>query len=316
MANSAQKWTGSTTLGSRFKENVLNSPKSFTHRKYDSLQDRHREILQNLRNILPELSEPSSPSSDERPSSRPSTAIHRHQFQPLPPPSLYAEHEQTPPKDSQVKYWNEYDDGSETGGPEDDYAIYIDPELSSTFPGFGYVQAILGMPFEKAKHWFSSRRGSEHEPLLGNTRPNTRGYFSTTSGDSDEEADYDSSSEFPAYGYAAHYAFPSIAEQKVIRYREKVLFWGTIGCFTASFVLLGISSVLISTGRHKLRVEVDAAVTVGVAMSLLCACSALGMTLYRRDPLSISHRIMVGSTFMAACLLNGMLLVLVVGNTP
>lgn len=305
-----KKWTGSTTLGSRFSEDVLSNPKSFTRRDFAPLQRQHDEILQTLREAIPQLSEPSSPSSDEY---RPSSSATVTQFEPLPPPSKDTSSTQYQPT-SQVKYWNEYDDGSEAGGPEDDYAIYIDPEESSIFPGFGYVQGVLSLPFEKVKHWFHLNRAPEREPLLADRPGTTHGYFST-SADSDEEG-YASSSDFPSHGFVGHYAFPSIGEQKVQRYRENVLFWVTVGCYAASFALLAISSVLISTGRHKLRVEVDAAVTVGVAFSLLSACSALGATLYRRDPLTMSYRVMVGSTFIASCLLNGMLLVLVVGNAP
>lgn len=305
-----KKWTGSTTLGSRFNEDVLSNPKSFTRRDFSVLQRRYDEIMQTLRGALPAWSEPSSPSSDEQ---RPGSSTTVQEFEPLPPPGAHDSPGAAQPT-SQVKYWNEYDDGSEAGGPEDEYAIYIDPDQGSGFPGFGYVQAVLGLPFEKVKHWFRLNRSPERQPLL-NDRPTTQhGYFST-SADSDEEG-YASSSEFPAHGFVGHYAFPSISEQKVQRYRENVLFWVTAGCFAASFALLAISSVLISTGRHKMRVEVDAAVTVGVACSLLSACSALGATLYRRDPLTISYRVMVGSTFIASCLLNSMLLVLVVGNAP
>lgn len=306
-----KKWTGSTTLGSRFSEDVLSNPRSFTRRDFDPLQRRHDEILQALHDAIPQLSEPSSPSSDEH---RPGSSTTVTEFEPLPPPSKHPSPSQDQPT-SRVKYWNEYDDGSEAGGPEDDYAIYIDPEQSSIFPGLGYVQAVLSLPFEKVKHWFHLNRSPERQPLLGEQRPETaHGYFST-SADSDEEG-YASSSDFPAHGFVGHYAFPSISEQKVVRYRENVLFWVTVGCYAASFALLAISGVLISTGRHKLRVEVDAAVTVGVACSLLGACSALGATLYRKDPLTMSYRVMVGSTFIASCLLNGMLLVLVVGNAP
>lgn len=181
------------------------------------------------------------------------------------------------------------------------------------------MEAVLSLPFERAKQWFRTRRNpsdGEHEPLLSAAaRSPVSGYLSTSTADSDEEG-YASSSDFPAHGYTALYAFPSIADQKVLRYRENVLFWATIGCYAASFALLAISGVLISAGRHKLRVEVDAAVTVGVALSLLCACAALGMSLYRRDPLSIMNRIFIYATFVVACLLNGMLLVLVVDNAP
>jgi hypothetical protein len=217
-----------------------------------------------------------------------------------------------------LKYWNEYDDGSESGSPDNDYAIYINPDEGPMFPGLGYISAVVGMPFEKAKQWFrtSDKKTSERRPLLQANGTVSQGYNSANvNTDSDEEG-YASSEEIPSHGYVGLYAFPSIAEQKVVRYRERVLFIGTIGCFVASFILLAIASLLISTGRHKLRVEVDAGVTVGVMMSLFCACTALGMTLYRTDNLSIVHQLTVWSAFVASCILNGMLLVLVVGNSP
>lgn len=310
-----KKWTGSTTLGSRFVDNVLRNPKSFTRRDFSYLQTRHDAVLQTLNEAAPEYSQPSSPSSDERPdtsnSRRVSDSDANCRFQSLPPP-----HHEAP--QSQVKYWNEYDDGSESGAPDDDYAIYINPDEGPAFPGLGYIQAIIGMPFEKAKQWFRTghKDKSERRPLLGANGGILQGYASTQANTDSEEEGYASSEEMPTHGYVGLYAFPSIAEQKVVRYRERVLYLGTIGCFVASFVLLAIASLLISTGRHKLRVEVDAGVTVGVMLSLFCACSALGMTLYRKDKLTVIHRLIVWSAFVASCLLNGMLLVLVVGNTP
>lgn len=135
--------------------------------------------------------------------------------------------------------------------------------------------------------------------------------------DSEEEAEgYASSDGYPQLGYATHYALPSISEQKVQRYRENVLKWGTLGCFVVSLALLGIASVLILAGKRKLRVEVDAGVTVGVMMSLFCAGSGLGMTVYRRDALSIPYKLTVSSAFITSCILNGILLVLVLDNAP
>lgn len=226
-------------------------------------------------------------------------------FDPLPPAH----------KSSRVKYWNEYDNGSDAGNPEDDYAIYINPDEGIGFPGLGYIQHILKLPIEKARSWFNSRQTAERQPLLPEL-PSPEIYYSSTVINTDSEDGYTSSVEFPYQGYAAHYALPSISQQKVIRYREKVYFWGTIGCFVGSFLLLAIAGLLILTGRHRLRAEVDAGVTIGVVASLFSACSALGMTMYRRDPLTLPHRLMVWSTFIALCFLNGILLVLVVGNAP
>jgi hypothetical protein len=218
-------------------------------------------------------------------------------------------------EEAPVKYWNEYDDGSECGS-DDRYAIYIYPEDSASFPGLDYVHGFFKVPFEKARTWLKLDKPGERQPLLG-ASDLPRQYSSTTNNsDSDEEGGYASSDGYPSAGYAAHYALPSVSQQLASRYRENGFFWGTIGCFAASFILITIDGVLISTGKHKLRAEVDAGVTIGVVASLFSACSALGMMMYRNDPLSLSYRLMVWASFIASCLLNGMLLILVVGNTP
>ncbi|KAI5462536.1 SPX domain-containing protein [Mariannaea sp. PMI_226] len=321
-----KKWTGSTTLTSRFNENILSDPKSFTRRNFSQLQEHYDEISNILHSSAPILSEPSSPESV--PQSLPRTSdLHTYattmrgnrephrqqlqpqtQFEPLPPSEMEAP----------IKYWNEYDDGSEGEGNEE-YAIYINPEEDSSFPGLEYVQGFFTVPFQKAKTWLKLDNNNNHPErqslLSANHLP--QHYSTTNNSESDEEeVGYASSDGFPTMGYATHYALPSVNHQLATRYRENVFFWGTIGCFSASFILLIIAGVLISTGKHRLRAEVDAGVTVGVVASLFSACSALGMTMYRRDPLPLTYRLMVWASFIASCLLNGMLLILVAGNVP
>ncbi|KAK7407924.1 hypothetical protein QQX98_009935 [Neonectria punicea] len=314
-----KKWTGSTTLSSRFNENILSDPKSFTRRDFSHLQERYDEITCTLRASAPVLSEPSSPESVPQSLSEQVLAQSYNtsrgirgppkppqpQFDVLPPPQI----------PTQIKYWNEYDNGSECSGDEE-YAIYINPEEPMTFPGLDYLQGILKMPLEKARGWLKLDRSAERQPLLAANRMPREYSSATFNSESDEEGGYASSDGFPPTGYSTHYALPSLAQQKASRYRENALFWGTIGCFLASFLLLAIASILIFTGKHKLRAEVDAGVTVGVVASLFSACSALGMTMYRRDPLPFTYQLMVGGSFIASCILNGMLLILVVGNTP
>ena len=260
---------------------------------------------------MPIMSEPSSPESLARPSSsdipRPRSSRSRHQptFQPLPPPQLAG----------QVKYWNEYDDVSEYQSSDEDYAIYVSPDDSTSFPGLGYVQGIFRVPLEKARKWFKLDKSPEQQPLLRANHLSV-GYSSiAVASESNEEA-YASSECYPSHSYHILYALPSLDQQKVNRYRENVLFWGTISCFITSFILLAVASILMSTGRHKLRAEVDAGVTVGAVASLFSAGIALGMSIYRRGPLALFYQLVVWSAFIASCFLNGMLLVLVVGNAP
>ncbi|QPC68495.1 hypothetical protein HYE67_010726 [Fusarium culmorum] len=314
-----KKWTGSTTLATRLYENILSDPKSFTRRDFSSLQQRYDDITCTLNAAAPVLSEPSSPESASHSYRRQSlsgsiNSAHRHcanrsqpTFEFLPPAQI----------EEPVKYWNEYDNGSECADDDGAYAIYINPGESTNFPGFDYLHGIFTAPLNKAKGWFKHSKPGERQSLLGANHSSYQ-YSSTVfnSSESDEEAGYASSDGFPASGYATHYALPSLSQQQAHLYREKTLFWGTVGSFAVSFLLILVAGTLISTGRHKLHAEVDAGVTVGVVASLFTSCSALGMTLYRHDQLSLPHLMAVWTTFIASCILNGMLLILVVGNSP
>jgi hypothetical protein len=104
-------------------------------------------------------------------------------------------------------------------------------------------------------------------------------------------------------------------DYKIERYRDKVLTRGVVIAFVAAFMLFGISSLLLVTGRHRLRLEVDAGVTIGSAASLFCACMGLGAMLYRQYPSGPLYSLAVWGAFLTNCALNGMLLVLVVSSS-
>ncbi|AEO64547.1 uncharacterized protein THITE_2110800 [Thermothielavioides terrestris NRRL 8126] len=360
-----RKWTGSSTLSSRFREGTLANPKSFTRRDFSQLHTQYNDILETLhaalpttpdgRIALPALESQSSQSSQP---SRPATA------QLSPSETVVAEQPQP-----SAGYWNEYECGSEAGdfdrNGDSEYAIYIDPNAEVGFPGMKTLSRFLAKPFSKLAAWTSRRHpdgapydNPERGPLLpthftaspyGSTHsPAEPSYFTTPPGgaagtatETDLEDDrssarypsnrhsrrnsasyrgYTSSSDdhfFPA-GYSVHYAaysLPSISEQRVARYRERVLLWGTWASFAVSYVLMGIAAVLIMTGRHKMRLEVDAGVTLGIMTSLGLGCAGLCMTGSRSDRISLLGRLAVWAAFVGCCLVNGALLVLVVGNT-
>lgn len=296
-----KKWTGSTTLHTRINQDVLGNPKSFTRKQFGSLQTKHDEVLNELRAAEPPLSEPSSPDSLV---GAPSMVSHTQR---LPRAAIEAPYQQ--------KYWNEYDDASDAGH-DDGYAIYVNPNEEPSFPGYEYVAA----PFRAVSAWFgkapSDAPAPESAPLLTGGESSRAGYMSTSGHTDSEEDGYASSDGIPSYGFEAHYAvFPSVDEQRVAMYRKKTLFWGTIGSLIVSYALLGVCSILIATGKHRLHIEVDVGVTLGVVISLFCACAALGMMLYRNDRPSLIFRLVVWCAFMTSCILNGMLLVLVANNT-
>ncbi|GAB1316254.1 hypothetical protein MFIFM68171_06464 [Madurella fahalii] len=351
-----RKWTGSSTLGSRFRDSILSHPKSFTRRDFSQLQSRHDDLLQTLQAAIPAHLGSNTSAAVESRRSRPSSA------QVSPSETIVAPESQQ----SVAGYWNEYDHGSEAGdttqNADGEYAIYIDPNADVGFPGMKALSAFFTTPVQKLNSWISSRhqdtndgeRGallpthSSASPYGSTTRSLEHSYFSSPPGgggggggaavvsstmadtDADDECRpssrhsrrgsygvYASSEEgnyFPA-GYRAHYAaLPSVSEQQMLQYRERVLFWGTWGCYGVAFVLMGIAAVLVVAGRNKMRLEVDAGVTLGIMTSLGLACAALCMACSRQGKSSWLTKAAVWATFAVACIVNGVLLVLVMGR--
>ncbi|ROW09994.1 hypothetical protein VPNG_06508 [Cytospora leucostoma] len=344
-----RKWTGSTTMGSHFKDDVLARPKSFTHKDFQPLGQAYEELLATIRDSAPVRRPPQSPPvNDEETVSEQSGGarqnLRRVTIHPGPPQTNIFQPEQ-------IRYWNEYDNGSENGDVGDEYVIYINPDEEADYGAdLKSLLNTITAPFSKARSWVKVHR-RERQSLLSEpssastygatdeaasprngsyfTLPPGRGTYgrgkyysasSDTDGDDDASRDpgdagYASSVEFPS-GYETHYAtLPSIEEQRMALYKDRLVFIVTGGLFAMSFLILGIATVLMFTGRHRLRVEVDAAVTVGSVVSLGCACTALALTMARWDYLGIGSRAVVAVTFPIVCIANGMLLVLVMGNT-
>jgi hypothetical protein len=263
-------------------------------------------VLSVLRDSTPPQSEVTSPINQSRRESRLEA-----------PPQPVASETQ------QQKYWNEYDDGSEAGDVNEPYTIYIDPDAESTFPGvksvvyvFTQLSSGVKVPMEKVKAWLSPHGAAdERRPLIPDRQ---RGYSATHTNSFRTETDVEddaSSSDFPS-GYNTHYAkFPSISDQKLVRHHENLLFYGTLASFVAAFLLLLIAAVLIFTGRHHLRVEVDAGAIVGVVASLFFATLGFAGMIYRWERLRLMHILCVTASFVADCVLSGLLLVFVMGNT-
>ncbi|KAL1844154.1 hypothetical protein VTJ49DRAFT_3810 [Mycothermus thermophilus] len=317
-----RKWTGSSALGSRFRENVLSDPKSFTKRDFSQLQSQHHDLLQTLRGSLPanlsvsggnggvdmvEDGYQPTPRSGAR-SSRPGVTFANPDPQPAP------------------GYWNEYDHGSEAGDVErggDDYVIYIDPDADDSFPGVKTLSAIFINPVRRLQRLIRGGHAPESDDLatpdnertgllsnqsinpspygtqegldsVNSPPPGSRGSDDSrsptalgTDTDTDTDLDLDDDHDhdvtrgygsgsddhltyitpgYPSSYYSAggagydRYYGPHSDQRAVALFRDRVLFWATWGCFAVAFVLAGIAAVLIKTGKHKMRVEVDAGV--------------------------------------------------------
>jgi hypothetical protein len=293
-----RKWTGSRALSERFNSEVLGSPKSFVRYDFEPITSQYQNLSSKLRAFTPDTSGRLTPTSSRHPSRRPSAQLATAQ--------------------APQQYWNEYDDGSEAG--DEAYTVLINPDEES-FPGAKFVEFVVSSvkkPVDSIRTLFTPRGShstNERRPLLANQNQ-PPSYLGGAASILDTDADDDaSSSDFPS-GYAAHYAsFPSVSDQKHSRNKEQLLFHSMLGCFCASVLLLLIACLLVATGKRKLRVEVDAGVLVGVIASLFFATVGYAAMLNRGETLSWTHRGLVGITFTIVCIANGMVLVLVAGNS-
>lgn len=220
--------------------------------------------------------------------------------------------------------WNEYDDGSENGDNEP-YTIYINSDDGSSFPGYDSMRnasvrlasSVRGIPSKLQSLFSPNATAHEHRPLLPASVQDSNMYTHPNNTETDLETDADgddSSNEFPS-GYAIHYAtFPSMEDQRMSAYQDMILFRGSIACYITSLILLFIASILMATGKHKLRIEVDLGVVVAVVTSIFFAILGLASMSYRQKKGSLSLLLSV-VMFIIVCLINGGLLVFVVGNT-
>jgi hypothetical protein len=115
------------------------------------------------------------------------------------------------------RYWNEFDDGSEFGD-DSSYAIYVNPDESSNFPGTETISTVFSVLYDGLNtgaryivSWLPSpTRGSkacEREPLLAAQRVGRHLEDSSDSGDSKKPSSKQWYSRW-IKSYAGQYASP------------------------------------------------------------------------------------------------------------
>ncbi|KFY87661.1 hypothetical protein V498_07063, partial [Pseudogymnoascus sp. VKM F-4517 (FW-2822)] len=198
-------------------------------------------------------------------------------------------------------YWNEYDYPSDGGGADEPYTIAFDAD-DETFPGQHRISRALAYLGEKSAElglWRPSTPGAtstkgERRALLG-----SRASDGETADEDLEAFDADG---FPL-GYETHYAtFPSIATQRLSAQRSRLLLLALVACYVSSALLLGISGILVATGRNRLRAEVDAGVIAGVVAALGFVGVGVRIGALRWEEASVWERVGVVVGFVGGCL--------------
>jgi hypothetical protein len=222
------------------------------------------------------------------------------------------------------RYWNEFDDGSEYG-EDSSYAIYVNPDEPSNFPGtetvfraFSALHEGLPNGARRILSWLSSATSfstaREREPLLAGQRV---GQYLEDSSDSEGNAGATDKSLRQRSGFRAGSTIRSsstLRRHKLQDSRETFVFRTYIAAFLLSYILLVVSAILQGTSRHKASFEIGTGVIIGVVIALFCGIGGVGMMMSRRDPLSLLHRTAVVLAFCIVCAGGGCLLALV-GST-
>ena len=208
------------------------------------------------------------------------------------------------------RYWNEFDDGSE-GSQDEVYTIFVDPDASYSIPGVAAVSRLVGSLSstikaveEKALYWLRPSRKTRH----GEQRPLIRGECSPSTADSDQ-SDQETCNRVVKRSPSRRYStFPPLSQPPAVRAREALLLRSCLASFAASFILLVVAAILVTTGRRKAAGEVDIGVIIGVVASLVFAVMGVGSMVRRKDDVGWVHRLVVALTFVCVVFASGILL--------
>jgi hypothetical protein len=207
-----------------------------------------------------------------------------------------------PVENSSIRYWNEFDDGDSDTHVEERYAIYVDPDEPS-FPGAETFSRVLGSMYDSIRKgrnrvasWLpmankeQSSQG-ERSPLL----------FDRSAREDSNDAAYDSSGDDTDHvGFTSQRKhrkrrtsrLPFAPARKLSRRQQSVestLFWFYSGLMAVAYLLLVLCGILLSAGKKKKRLEVDAGAVTGIVAAEAAAGIATVLICMRRQQLGPIH---------------------------
>lgn len=210
------------------------------------------------------------------------------------------------------RYWNEYEDGNEV--PENEpYSIFVDSNPSSPFPAAGYFSMFTSTIRNNIYSWVRPEATKEQDdttrPLLGDHCNRIQVGVGSSDSDDVEAAlgnhilEHDRRRSTIASRNRLNVQRSPASERSLFRYY--------FGAFTASFILLIITSFLTFTRRGKEAVQREIGVLVGVVPSQCFGIIGLSCMFLRKDNVGWLHRSVVLLAFGIVCVASGFLLSLI-----
>ncbi|KAL8869128.1 MAG: hypothetical protein Q9174_004501 [Haloplaca sp. 1 TL-2023] len=211
---------------------------------------------------------------------------------------------------SRQRYWNEYDDGDEDSDNEP-FAIYIDPNKSTSFPGAHTISNAASSLAAQAKR--SSKKMRSWMGFSEKPHEQTSLLADEAASPEDDDSDLEDSPLGPLMDHhlkPRHYATfrDHYVVDRNVQARESLLQRCCIAFFLASFVLLLVATCLASAGRRKAVFKVDIGVITGVVFSLVFAVAGVGCTFKRTTRVGHLQRALVFGALTLVCVGSGVLL--------
>ncbi|KAL8841902.1 MAG: hypothetical protein Q9170_000775 [Blastenia crenularia] len=224
---------------------------------------------------------------------------------------------------SNQRYWNEYDNGDENSENEP-FAIYIDPDKSTSFPGFrtsrkavASLISQLKASTTEVKSWLQSAYSSPRNIQAPTKNGSIHFRGVTTPEDGSDEDDVPTDPLLHRI-HGKHRQYSTFGDGQMVHYavgaRESLLARCCLASFVSSFVLLLVAAMLVSAGRRKAIFKVDVGVITGGVFSLVFAIVGTGCMFKRQGNVGIIHRVLVFTALAAVCVASGVLLAGVVGG--
>lgn len=199
------------------------------------------------------------------------------------------------PTRDRPRYYSEYDDPNSELYQEDVYTIYVNPDQG--FPGSDV--------FKKVARWFhrsstistsGDDSNSEHDPLLKNkNRAGSIGEIASS-----DESDSDPTiiaHSVPRYkGLQGRVRPAQRYRQRLSRRQrtfERTLIQFYSGLFALSYIFLGMSGIILLSGRKKHLLEVDVGAVVGVVAAFVCTILSVVLVFMRKSKLSRLEKTLV-----------------------
>lgn len=220
----------------------------------------------------------------------------------------YPEQSDTPTRQTQSRYWSEYDN-PEDGENDNAYVIYIDPNERSTLDKlFESIGGLFSLRHQRSGPDADADPSASVSPSGTGTPRDDE-----SSSEDDEEEALNPRHHRNGYGAIHHPASPATLARNHRRDLHVSLPQITSLCLVASIAILAITFILAATSKHKYARTVDTAIVFAIVCSLVFAGVGFIALMGQRAPKSWGAVGVAAAVLLVDAICSGALLAWMLG---